>query len=51
MTHDEIMASLEEIRNELENILGNLPDESHSWESIEVLLIQTEATIKEVENE
>lgn len=51
MTHDEIIKSLEEIKDELENILGNLPDESEEWESIEVLLAQTEATLKEVDHE
>lgn len=49
MTHDEIMASLEEIRNELENILGNLPDESKDWTIIETLLATTETTIQELQ--
>lgn len=50
MTPDEIYLELENIKNTLENILGNLPDESREWESIEALLLQCETTLKEVES-
>lgn len=48
MTPDEIYLELEKIKNSLENILGNLPDESKEWESIEILLTQAEKTLEDL---
>lgn len=49
MTHDEIMKSLENIKDELENILANVPDDSKNWAIIETLLATAETTIQELQ--
>lgn len=45
---DEIILELEKMKNTLENLLGNAPDDSPEWEQIEQLLTQVEDAIAEV---
>jgi hypothetical protein len=47
---DKIITELNKMKNTLENLLGNVPDESRQWEALEQLLTQVETTIAEVEN-